>query len=235
MKKLLQTVIPLCALLAAAPAAEAGDNVVLIELFTSQGCSSCPPADANMAQYAARDDVLALSMHVDYWDYLGWRDTFAKPEHTKRQYAYRDLMGKRVIYTPQMIVHGMRDVPGYHTNLIDAAITEAGESTSDARIAMHQDGGMLRASIAAGGLKNPSTIWMVSFSREETVSIQRGENAGQDITYHNVVHKMMRLGPWQGEANRDIDIPQPAANEGVAIWVQDDLTGHIMAASFVEG
>ena len=95
------------AVLAVTPAPSyAADNVVLVELFTSQGCSSCPPADKNLGDLEGVEGVLGLSMHVDYWDYLGWRDTFAQRKHTDRQFAYRDYMGARVVYTPQMIVQG---------------------------------------------------------------------------------------------------------------------------------
>ncbi|MEO1494144.1 MAG: DUF1223 domain-containing protein [Pseudomonadota bacterium] len=235
MKKLLHTILPLCAVLATTPVASAGDNVVMIELFTSQGCSSCPPADANLAQYVDRDDVLALSMHVDYWDYLGWRDTFARREHTKRQFAYRDYMGKRVVYTPQMIVHGARDVPGYHTDRIDAAINDAAAAAAGTAISLRQTGGALTATIDPDDqVPTRTTIWMASYTKEAEVDIRRGENAGETITYHNVVQKLMRLGPLGRDGSRDVAMPQPAANEGVAIWVQDDQTGRIIAASFTE-
>jgi hypothetical protein len=235
MRKLLHLVLPLCALLTTAPAAEAGNNVVMLELFTSQGCSSCPPADANLAQYVDRDDVLALSIHVDYWDYLGWRDTFAKREHTQRQFAYRDYMSKRVVYTPQMIVQGARDVPGYHTDKIDRAISDAAEVAAGTTIALKRSNDALTARIAPSDqAPRRATIWMASYTKAQAVDILRGENAGETITYHNVVQKLMRLGPLGTDGTRDVAVPQPAANEGVAIWVQNDQTGHILAASFVE-
>ena len=235
MRKLLHLALPLCALLTTAPAAEAGNNVVMLELFTSQGCSSCPPADANLAQYVDRDDVLALSIHVDYWDYLGWRDTFAKREHTQRQFAYRDYMSKRVVYTPQMIVHGARDVPGYHTDKIDRAISDAAEAAAGTTIALQRSNDALTARIAPSDqAPRRATIWMASYTKAQAVDILRGENAGETITYHNVVQKLMRLGPLGTDGTRDVAVPQPAANEGVAIWVQNDQTGHILAASFVE-
>ena len=233
MKKLLQAILP-ALVLSTAPAV-AGDNVVMVELFTSQGCSSCPPADANLGALTGRDDVLPLSMHVDYWDYLGWRDTFAQPEHSERQYAYRTMMGARVVYTPQMIVHGVADVPGYRTELIEQAIADAGARKRDAEIAIAAKGGMLAATISTSGRPMPCTIWVASYEREATVDIRRGENAGETITYHNVVDKLMRVGRWPGSTSETIDLPQPGAGEGVAVWLQDDRTGRILAASFIEG
>ena len=233
MKKLLQAILP--ALVLSTSPAVAGDNVVLVELFTSQGCSSCPPADANLGALTGRDDVLPLSMHVDYWDYLGWRDTFAKSEHSQRQYAYRTMMGARVVYTPQMIVHGVADVPGYRTALIEQAIDEAGARKRDADIVIAAKDGMLAATITTEGRPMPCTIWVASYDREATVDIRRGENAGETITYHNVVEKLMRVGRWPGSNSQTIDLPQPGAGEGVAVWLQDDRTGRILAASFIEG
>ena len=233
MKKLLHAILPV--MLLAAPPAGAGDNVVLVELFTSQGCSSCPPADANLGALAQRDDVLPLSLHVDYWDYLGWRDTFGKTEHTERQHAYRITMGARVVYTPQMIVHGTHDVPGYHSELIHNAIAEAAATTAPASIQILANEGMLGANVTTDSSQAKRTIWVATYDQEATVRIERGENAGETITYSNIVEKLMRVGPWPGGTSQTIDLPQPGAGEGVAIWLQDDRTGRVLAASFVEG
>ena len=234
MKRLLLPILGALALAAPMPAL-AGDNVIVVELFTSQGCSSCPPADKNLNVLAAREDVLALSMHVDYWDYLGWRDTFGSRENTQRQIAYRDAMGARVVYTPQVIVHGRYDVPGYKPAQIDAAIIKAAGQVPPASIVIDRTDGMLSATISPGRVPEHCTIWIASFDRSATVEIERGENAGRAITYSNVVEKIMRVGAWRGSEDRKISLPQPGEGEGVAIWLQDDRTGHILAASFVKG
>lgn len=233
MKKLLVSLLPALALSLAAPAAGAGENAVLVELFTSQGCSSCPPADRNLAALADREDVIALSLHVDYWDYLGWRDTFGRAEHTQRQFAYRDLMGNRVVYTPQMIVNGVRDVPGYRSKLLETAIAEALGETPRAALEIVAEGGMLKAVLDAASAPERCTVWIASYDRQEKVTIRRGENAGKTITYHNVVTKLMRVGTWDG-TTQQIALPQPGAGEGIAVWLQDDRTGQVLAARFVE-
>ena len=233
MKKLLAMVLA-GVVAGLSPSASTADSpVVLVELFTSQGCSSCPPADKNLAALAARDDVLALSLHVDYWDYLGWRDTFGRAEHTKRQVSYRDLMGARVIYTPQVIVHGLHDVPGHNGDAIDAAITQARTNDETSRISLVSEAGMLKAVLETNKSPSKCTLWMATYSKSETVQIQRGENAGRSITYHNVVNKLMRVGSWDGTSQR-IAMPQPAAGEGIAVWLQDDRTGRVISARFHE-
>lgn len=233
MKKLLATFLTV--FLAAWPAANAraDTSVVLVELFTSQGCSSCPPADLNLAALAERDDVLALSLHVDYWDYLGWRDTFGEEAHTKRQMAYRDRMGARVIYTPQVIVHGLYDVPGHRAKAIDKAIKRARAGPEIARLAIVNEGGMLKAVLDAAPEPERCTLWIAAYDLSQTVEIERGENAGRLMTYHNVVRELMRVGSWDGTAQK-LALPQPGPGQGVAVWLQDDKTGRVLAVRFVE-
>lgn len=236
MRKLLQASLLAALAGISAPATQAADNVVLVELFTSQGCSSCPPADRNLAALAKREDVLALSMHVDYWDYLGWRDTFASTAHTERQYEYRRLMGARVVYTPQMIIQGREDVPGYKPDMIAEAISKSAAVPRAAGIAIADVDGMYEA-VITGTASTPEqtcTIWVASYAQESPVEIERGENAGRTITYHNVVEKLMKVGPWDTDAPQTINLPQPAAGEGVAVWLQDDATGEVISASFIE-
>ncbi len=226
--------ILLAALVApAAAAADGADNVVMVELFTSQGCSSCPPADEALAHLADRDDVLALALHVDYWDYLGWHDTFAQAEHTKRQAAYRDRMGSRVLFTPQMIVDGAASVPAIRPDIIEEAIDAAARAPHRAGIEIDRADGLLEAEIT-GDARRPSTIWVASYEQEATVGIERGENAGRTIIYRNIVEKLMKVGPWHGDGPARFPLPQPAPGEGIAVWLQDDRTGHILAASYVE-
>ncbi|HET7410550.1 MAG TPA: DUF1223 domain-containing protein [Paracoccaceae bacterium] len=232
---LLPRTILLAALaLPVAAMADGADNVVMVELFTSQGCSSCPPADEHLAKLAERDDVLALSMHVDYWDYLGWQDTFAQAEHTLRQAEYRDRMGARVLFTPQMIIDGARSVPGVKHDMVEAAIEAAAKAPHEAGISLDQQDGMLRAEITGEPGPWPSTIWVASYDREATVEIERGENAGRTFTYRNVVEKLMKVGPWDGDGPASLPLPQPAPGEGIAVWLQDERSGRILAASYIE-
>jgi hypothetical protein len=214
--------------------ASAGDNVVMVELFTSQGCSSCPPADRTLAELADRDDILALSLHVDYWDYLGWQDTFAQAEHTERQAEYRDKLGARVLFTPQVVVDGFLSVAGYKRAAIEKAIERAARDGHPLGIAIHSENGMLRADITGSRGRDPCTIWVAAYDQSATVEIDRGENAGNTFVYHNVVDKLMKVGPWDGQAGTSFPLPQPGPGEGIAVWLQDDRSGRILAASYVE-
>jgi hypothetical protein len=215
--------------------ARAADNVVLVELFTSQGCSSCPPADETLAQLADREDVLALSLHVDYWNYLGWPDTFAREEHTERQAAYRDRLGQKVLFTPQIIVDGTRSVPGFKRAMVKQAIAQAADAPQPVGIEIDSEDGMLHARISSDAAQHgPSTIWVASYEDAAEVEIERGENAGRSFTYRNVVEKLMKVGPWQPDGPDSFPLPQPGPGEGIAVWLQDDRTGRILAASFVE-
>jgi hypothetical protein len=197
-------------LLAAAHDASAGEAPprAVVELFTSQGCSSCPPADAYLATLAERSDVLALSFHVDYWDYLGWKDTLALPEHTERQRAYAHQRGDGKVYTPQMVVNGDRDFVGSKRYAIDAALDRA-ELPLDVTIT--RTGGTLDIVIgqdrSALGYHVPeTTVRLVVFDPAVTVEIEKGENAGRTFTYRNVVRSIQPIGMWKGEKLR-ISLP----------------------------
>jgi hypothetical protein len=214
--------------------ARAADNVVLVELFTSQGCSSCPPADKTLAELADREDVLALSLHVDYWNYLGWADTFAQEEHTERQAEYRDKLGSRVLFTPQIVVDGARSVPGFKRVMIKQAIGQAADARHPASIEIGSHDGMFHARISSEGGHGPCTIWVASYDDAATVEIERGENAGRSFTYRNVVDKLMKVGPWQPDGPESYPLPQPGPGEGIAVWLQEDRTGRVLATSFIE-
>ena len=224
----------LLSLAGAAGVAGAADNVVMVELFTSQGCSRSPPADKTVAELADREDVLALSFHVDYWNYLGWPDTFAREEHTARQADYRDKLGGRVLFTPQIVVDGSRSVPGYKRAMINSAIEQAAETPDLAVIDIGSDDGMLHARISSKGGHGPSTIWVASYDDAAAVTIERGENAGRSFTYRNVVDKLMKVGPWRPDGPESYPLPQPGPGGGIAVWLQEDRTGRILGASFFE-
>lgn len=178
----------------------AQETKAVVELFTSQGCSSCPPADELLAEYADRDDVLALSLPVDYWDYLGWKDTLASPEHTQRQRAYANARGDMQVYTPQVVVNGVKHVVGSDERAIDAAIDSASERLP---IPITMTPGTDSTTVTIGPSNNPDLkkgmIWLALYDEPVTVPIARGENTGRTIVYTNVVRKLRPIAMWTGE------------------------------------
>ena len=218
------------AMLAAAMPAAAGQPVV-VELFTSQGCSSCPPADALLAELSERPGVIALALHVDYWDYLGWQDSFASPAFTKRQRAYAKAMGERMVYTPQVVVQGRHGVVGSRREDIEAAIAAVAAEPSAVSLTLEAapEGLVVRLEPGSGPVGETSVSYML-YAAPQTVAISRGENNGHSITYHNVVRSWMMLGPWTGEPARWL-VPYPQDARGVAVLVQDRKTKAILGAA----
>lgn len=232
-KLLLLTACGLAALGFAQAPASAGGTPVIVELYTSQGCSSCPPGDMALAEIARRDDVIALSLHVDYWDYLGWHDTFAQRQFSQRQHSYREAWGKSVVYTPQIVVQGTRAVAPRMEEL-DAAIRSAQTGEAPIRVAIEHQDGMLKCLIEPGPEPVTGMIWIAKYTLSTTVEITRGENAGRSMTYTNVVNSLSRIGPWAGNEPEEVAMPQPEPGEGVAIWIQDGASGPILAAAKIE-
>jgi hypothetical protein len=176
----------------------------IVELFTSQGCSSCPPADAFMEEVRAMKDVVALTYNVDYWDYRGWRDTLAAPENSKRQYKYAKTRGDMDVYTPQMIIDGASHVVGSQKPAVMAAIKRSllnpppmwipvSISANDTEFQITVDEAPRNVPAPTG------CLWFVSVAPKVPVEIEKGENAGQKITYLNVVRKLVPAGMWHGE------------------------------------
>lgn len=203
--------------------AMAGPKAV-VELFTSQGCSSCPPADSYLGELVGRDDVIALSVHVDYWDYIGWKDTFASPDHSLRQRAYAIERGDRRVYTPQMVINGGDHYVGSNKRAVERGLKAA---SLPLEINVSQTDGAIHIEIGdAGNLtEKHTTVRLVTYSAKVPVEIARGENHGRTITYHNIVRSMRPIGMWDGNAMK-IDLP---ANEimgkdvnGCVIIVQED-------------
>ena len=192
----------LCAIVAVIRPAHADPRAV-VELFTSQGCSSCPPADKIIGELAKDPSIIAMSMPIDYWDYLGWKDTLADSRFSARQKAYSQMRGDREVYTPQVIVNGSVHVIGSDRTGIENAIgaTRKGEGVMSIPVTMTQSGKQLTVSVAAAS-KSPAAmrgeVWICSISRSVPISIARGENRGKEITYHNVVRNLVKLGDWNG-------------------------------------
>jgi len=188
---------------------------IVVELFTSQGCSSCPPADKLLGELSKQKNIIPLSFNVDYWDYLGWRDTLGSSKHTKRQQAYAANRGSRRVYTPQMIINGHVDVVGSRRKQVFAALAK--ESSPGQRIPMKMSDNGTEITIEVGDSPNSSiaqkaTIWILVTAASISVPVKRGENRGKNITYHNVVRQLMPAGTWTGKA---LKITLPKAGLGV--------------------
>jgi hypothetical protein len=176
----------------------------IVELFTSQGCSSCPPADAFMEEVRAMKDVVALTYNVDYWDYRGWRDTLAAPENSKRQYKYAKARGDMDVYTPQMIIDGISHVVGSQKTAVIAAIRNALSSLPPmwVPVTITANDAEFRITVDEAPPDTPAptaSLWFVSVAPRMPVEIEKGENAGQRIVYLNVVRKLVPVGMWHGE------------------------------------
>lgn len=209
----------------------AGTAPVVVELFTSQGCSSCPPADALIGTLATKEDVIALSLHVDYWDYIGWADEFAEPAFTERQKMYARAAGARTIYTPQMIVGGMEHVVGVRPEELSALISQHRAQPMPVEVRLHRaDGSLLIEVAAAGPLDRPAVVQLVRYLPSETVAISRGENAGQTVTYSNIVRDWDEIGVWDGTAPLSLREPISGSAPAVVI-VQEVGAGRILGAA----
>jgi hypothetical protein len=181
----------------------------VVELFTSQGCSSCPAADALLGELAHDPSVVALSLPIDYWDYLGWKDTLAKPRHTARQRGYSHTRGDREVYTPQVVVNGVTHVLGSDKQAIERAIaaTRHQGATLSLPVKLAQSGDKLGVTLpAADGEVAQAEVWLCAITRKVPVEIHRGENHGHTITYNNVVRRWVKLGEWTG-AGRTLSVP----------------------------
>jgi hypothetical protein len=212
------------------------DTPVVVELFTSQGCSSCPPADILLGQLSSRHDVLPLAFHVDYWDYIGWRDPFAFPQATDRQYSYGHALGLNMVYTPQMVIDGAQDAVGSNEAAVSKAI-EVAASRPKLKLAVWRavDGGY-KVTIPADPIqKGTATVWIALFDRAHKTPVGRGENAGRTLTEFNVVRELRKIGEWNG-AETEIALnltPESDEYDACAILVQLDGNGPIRgAASF---
>lgn len=188
----------------AEPSKSSADGAVLLELFTSQGCSSCPPADALLHEFSKKSGVITLSFSVDYWNYLGWHDTLSSPENSERQRAYARTRGDGRVYTPQIVVDGITHVNGADSSAINKAIRTATERLKAVRVpvTMHAEGKSLVIDIGDAPMASTmreGTVWLAVAKEKETVAITRGENRGKDITYIHPVRELTPIGIWKGE------------------------------------
>jgi hypothetical protein len=212
-------------LIASCSFANAGEPRALVELFTSQGCSSCPPADKLLGELAADSSVVALSLPIDYWDYLGWKDTLASPGHSARQRAYARVRGDREVYTPQIVVNGAVHVLGSDKVAVERAIaqTDRNSAIMSVPVLLSVGGNNLNVKIAAGKEHLGGEVWLCPLTRAISVQIGRGENHGHTITYHDVVRSWLKLGDFSGsDATWTVPLAEIASEEGdaVAVMVQ---------------
>ncbi len=213
--------------------------VGVIELFTSQGCSSCPPADALLKKYASRPDVLAIALPVDYWDYLGWKDTLGSAKHTERQRNYAKTRNDGQVYTPQAVVNGLTHVNGASMRDIEAALIESEAKLAAERVPLRfwTNRGSIyieTGAAAQGATIKEATIWLAVIQKSVDVAVTQGENRGKTLSYTNVVREMTPVGTWTGAPMR-IQLARSALMrpqlETVAILLQHGKAGPIIAAA----
>jgi hypothetical protein len=210
----------------------------VVELFTSQGCASCPPADLLLNRLGHQGNVVALAYHVDYWDYAGWEDTFASPAHGELQKAYAQSWGKSRIYTPQAVINGSHGVVGSHARDVHEAIA-AGRLPLTLGLRLVEDEVVHVTAPPQSGM-GEAVVWLVTFRASAEIDIERGENTGQHLVYSHIVTGRQPVGMWSPSEGTDIRIPLSEAlggqSDGAAILVQErrqDLPGPIIGAASV--
>jgi len=194
----------------------------VVELFTSQGCSSCPPADELLVEFSRQPDIVALSLPVNYWDYLGWKDTLAHVAFTERQKAYAHSRSDRQVFTPQMIVNGKKSSIGSDRTQVEKAIqyTTKGRKTLPVNVVVHEHNDTVTITVeeTPDTTQREAEIWILPVLRSQTVPIERGENRGKTITYANVVRSLNRVGEWRGGSAR-FEVPLDMARKGGDAYV----------------
>jgi hypothetical protein len=225
-----------CAAMAAVPAG--AEPRAVVELFTSQGCSSCPPADRLLGELAHDPSLIAMSLPIDYWDYIGWKDTLAKPRHAARQRFYAKTRGDGEVFTPQVVVNGVTYAVGNDKGAIEKAIAQSrskGEALSLPVKLSVADGKVNVNVLAATEEGAKAEVWLCALGAAVPVAIGRGENSGHTITYHNVVRRWVKLGDWAGTArNFSLPVSDLDASDSVAVIVQSgsvDRPGTMLGAA----
>src|SRR5271166_4534941 len=201
----LSALVVLCLAFGIAPAG-AGERPIVVELFTSEGCSSCPPADALLAELAARPDVLALSFHVDYWDRLGWKDPYSSREATARQHHYATLLDLATVYTPQIVVDGRWQAVGSDRADVEHALDHARRDRQEVPIALALDHGQAQITLGPGGDRVTASVLLIGFDRRNVTAVQRGENGGRTLVHVDVVRGIEEIAWFNGVAS-EIEAP----------------------------
>lgn len=212
--------------------ARAEQKSVLVELFTSEGCSSCPPAHAVLARLAERPDVLALSFHVDYWDYIGWKDAFAAPWASQRQRRYAARLSQGAVFTPQMVISGRHQAVGsVAPRIMDYVESETADGAPSVPLRLVRNGGRRAAVLGQG--RGPAEVYFVRFDRRRESNIRAGENRGRRLPTFNVVRSYRKVADWDGRPGR-IPLPGDASGlpgEVAAVIVQGAGQGGMIACA----
>ena len=223
--------------------AAVADPRAVVELFTSQGCSSCPPADKLLGELANDPSMIVLSLPIDYWDYLGWKDTLADKRFTARQKAYSHMRGDREVYTPQVVINGKIHAVGSDRDGIQRAIEQTAHEVGvmSVPVSVTVTRGLLNVSVApapAPTVPARGEIWLWSVARAIPIAIGRGENHGREVTYHNVVRSWLKVGDWSGKAaswSIPIENVMREGVDGAIVYVQDgdrDRPGAMLGAAY---
>jgi hypothetical protein len=220
-----------------------GQVKAVYELYTSQGCSSCPAADALLTRLAKRDDIIALTLPVDIWDYLGWRDTLARPEFSDRQRAYAKVLGDGMVYTPQAVVSGLVHLGGSSEDKVEGAIARTAKLFAASRvpISLSVENGRLLIEVAAApdsAKVKEATVWLAAISGSVEVRIARGENQGRTVVYSNVVRRLMPVGTWDGTEMLVKLERHSFMGRGIdrcAVLLQQGQGGPIVGAAILDG
>jgi len=223
------------------------EPLVVVELFTSQGCSSCPPADAYLAEIAQRKGVLALSQHVDYWNYMGWRDPYSSAQASKRQKGYSNSLGGRYVYTPQIVVDGRAQDVGSNREAVEAMLAEARRVIDKKLLLRVYAGAINEVKLVLPNARTPSktatepgekaraaTIWLVAYDSSHRSDVKRGENRGKTLINHNVVRAMRAVGEWDGKKQTltlNLADEIAAGYGNAAVLLQIGRVGPIIAAA----
>ena len=218
----------------------AAEPRAVVELFTSQGCSSCPEADKLLGEIAKDASVIAVSLPIDYWDYLGWKDTLADPKFTARQKAYAKVRGDRQVYTPQVVVNGKLHALGNDRASIERAIKDSSSkgNVMSVPVRMSVAKGQITVSVPESPVESAGEVWICSVAKEMPVAISRGENRGKEVIYHNVVRNWLKVGDWNGKAS-SWTVPLENLNsegvDGAVVYVQEgnrDRPGAMLGAAY---
>ncbi len=212
----------------------------VVELFTSQSCSSCPPAEKALGEIIKRGDVIGLAFHVDYWNYLDWKDTFSSADFTKRQYDYATSFGTSQVYTPQMIVNGLESVKAGSPNAVFSKMDELQKSALPVAVSASVEGNHLN--IDAGNGTGEANLVLAIFDAKESIDVLRGENAGVTIVNHNAVTSVRTVGMWKG-SRMSIELPAKEylreKGYGCAVLLQrqtkNGTPGEIIGAAYIPG
>lgn len=211
---------------------QAGDHPVVVELYTSQGCSSCPPADAYFGEkLVGRDDVIALALHVDYWDYIGWKDDFADPAFAERQRNYARAAQKRSVYTPQMVIGGVSHVVGNRPADVRSELSKNAGQGTHIDLAISRKGDTLTVMLDnQTSERDQLVVQLVRYSAKETRDIKRGENAGRTLDYHNIVTEWKTIGEWNARRSKTLNT-RVKGDAPIVVIVQRKGFGPILAAA----